>query len=85
MLTLAALMIVKMAGDAALVVPQRALALSPDLRRLTVGRFMAGFVGGVVVPLVLAGVAGSTVALVGIVLGELLERSLFFTTASPPR
>ena len=85
MLTLAALMIVKLAGDAALLVPQRALALSPELRRLTVGRFMAGFVGGVVVPLVLAGVAGSTVALVGIVLGELLERSLFFTTASPPR
>jgi hypothetical protein len=31
------------------------------------------------------GVAVATLALAGVLAGEFLERSLFFTTASPPR
>jgi hypothetical protein len=58
------------------------------------GRLATGLAGGVVLPLLLAGIGGqptwlgvvvATLALVGVVAGELLERSLFFTTASPPR
>src|SRR5205823_6028949 len=67
------------------------------LRRTTMRRLASGLAGGVVVPLVLAattladghttwlGGLGITLAFVLIVGGELLERSLFFTAASPPR
>ena len=59
----------------------------------TIGRFAAGLAGGVALPLLFAGIRGqpsllgaviATVAVAGVVAGELLERSLFFTTASPP-
>ena len=66
-------------------------------RHTTVRRLAAGVTGGVIVPLtLLAATSGDvrptrlsaailTVALTLIVMGELLERSLFFTTASAPR
>lgn len=88
LVTLAVLMVVKLAAEAA--VSHRPLF---ELRRTTIGRVAAGVIGGVVLPLVLAlqgpaswlGVVGVTFALLLIVAGELLERSLFFTTASAPR
>ena len=77
---------------------RRARLLTGWLRTTTVLRFTVGATAGVVLPLVLAvmwqapgggatwpGVAVATMALVGVVAGELLERSLFFTSASPPR
>ncbi|MHB8669728.1 MAG: DmsC/YnfH family molybdoenzyme membrane anchor subunit [Acidimicrobiales bacterium] len=93
---LAALMVAKLVGDAGLFRRQRVLLLSPGLRRVTLGRFSVGLVGGVAIPLALAGthlldrgtawlgLTALTAALAGIVGGELLERSLFFTAASPP-
>jgi Fe-S-cluster-containing dehydrogenase component/DMSO reductase anchor subunit len=95
--TLAVCMVVKLAAEAVSSRRQTALLLSLELRRTTWGRLAAGVTGGVVVPLTLAattftdgrttwlGAAAVTLALVLIVCGELLERSLFFTTASPPR
>jgi Fe-S-cluster-containing dehydrogenase component/DMSO reductase anchor subunit len=86
---LAALMVLKLAAEAAWMrLPH------PQLRPTTMGRLATGLAGGVVLPLLLAGIGGqptwlgvvvATLALVGVVAGELLERSLFFTTASPPR
>jgi DMSO reductase anchor subunit len=88
-LLLAALMVLKLAVEAAwMAMPQ------PQLRPTTMGRFATGLAGGVALPLLLAGIGGqptwlgvavATVALAGVVAGEFLERSLFFTTASPPR
>jgi hypothetical protein len=66
----------------------------PQLRTTTMRRFATGLTGGVALPLLLTGigaqptwlaVAVATLALAGVVVGEFLERSLFFTTASPPR
>jgi Fe-S-cluster-containing dehydrogenase component/DMSO reductase anchor subunit len=76
---------------------RRARLLVGDLRTTTLRRFGAGALGGVVLPLGLAAttrgdgpptwlaVAGATLALAGIVGGELFERSLFFTATSAPR
>ena len=66
----------------------------PELRSTTRARFAAGLAGGVALPLLLARLGGlpawlvvsvATPALVGVVAGELLERSLFFSAASAPR
>ena len=66
----------------------------PQLRQTIVRRYALGLVGGVALPLLLAatmdspnwlGVAVATLAIISLVAGEYLERSLFFTTASPPR
>jgi DMSO reductase anchor subunit len=95
--TLALLMAVKLVAEVAVSRQDAALLLSLDLRRTTIGRAAAGLAGGVLLPLTLAsttfadgrttwlGAAALTLALLLIVAGELLERSLFFTTASPPR
>jgi hypothetical protein len=92
LVTLALLMVVKLAAEAAV-----GRGVPRELRRTAMGRFASGATGGVLLPLVLAtpafadastswpGVLGATVALILIVAGELFERSLFFTTASPPR
>jgi Fe-S-cluster-containing dehydrogenase component/DMSO reductase anchor subunit len=92
LVALALLMGVKLAAEAAV-----ARGAPVELRRTALGRVAAGVTGGVLLPLVLAtstfadgstswlGVFGVTVALLLIVLGELLERSLFYTTASAPR
>ena len=97
LVTLATLMVTKLVAEAAVSRRQTALLFSYELWRTTMGRLTAGFVGGVFLPLLLAGTtfedgrttllgaAGMTVALILLVVGELLERSLFFTTASPPR
>ena len=84
---LVALMAMKLAFDAPL---GRAIAV---LRRTATKRFAAGAVGGVVLPLVVVasggqgwlGMVAATGSVAGVVAGELLERSLFFTTAAPPR
>jgi len=90
-------MAVKLSAEAAASRHQTSLLFSPDLSRTTTRRLAAGVAGGVVLPLVLAGTTfanghttwlggiGITLALILIVGGELLERSLFFTAASPPR
>ncbi len=69
--------------------------LVQNLRGVAIARLAAGVLGGVVIPLLLltfgngpAGwlrVAVSTLALLAITTGELLERSLFFSTVSRPR
>jgi Fe-S-cluster-containing dehydrogenase component/DMSO reductase anchor subunit len=94
--TLVALMALKLGTDAWHWRAQRALVLSPELRGTTVWRFVAGVIGGIVMPMLLADTSlvvgrstwlitvGATIALVTIVVGELLERSLFFRTASAP-
>jgi formate dehydrogenase iron-sulfur subunit len=85
---LASFMVVKLAAEAAWMRRPH-----PQLRTRTIGRFTAGLAGGVALPLLFAGIHGrpsllgaamATLALAGVVAGELLERSLFFTTASPP-
>jgi len=88
LLALAALMAVKLLAET---------LHSFEMQRSATARLAAGLVGGVFLPLVLActtfvnghtswpGAAGVTLALLLIVGGELLERSLFFTTAGPPK
>ena len=58
------------------------------------GRSAVGLAGGVVCPLALLGMgaratwpalAVATLMLGGVLIGELVERSMFFTAASPPR
>jgi len=66
-----------------------ALLMSGVLKRATIGRFVCGAVGGVVLPaLVMFGVFPPIVA-TGILpfslLGELLERYLFFAAVIPPK
>jgi formate dehydrogenase iron-sulfur subunit len=88
-LLLATLMVLKLAAEAAwMCLPH------PQLRATTVRRFAIGLTGGVALPLMVVGIGGqptwlavavATLALAGVVVGEFLERSLFFTTASPPR
>jgi DMSO reductase anchor subunit len=88
-LLLDALMVLKLAVEAVWMrLPH------PALRATTMARFATGLTGGVALPLLLAGigrrptwlaVAVATLALAGVGVGEFLERSLFFTTASPPR
>jgi len=74
---------------------RRARLLAGDLRTTTIQRFAVGLAAGVALPLLAASIESgfpswlavvtSTVVLVGVAAGELLERSLFFTAASPPR
>jgi Fe-S-cluster-containing dehydrogenase component/DMSO reductase anchor subunit len=97
LVTLALLMAVKLVAEVAVSRQDAALLLSFELRRTTMARIAAGLAGGVLLPLALAGTtfadgrttwlgaAAFTLSLLLIVAGELLERSLFFTTASPPR
>jgi Fe-S-cluster-containing dehydrogenase component/DMSO reductase anchor subunit len=68
--------------------------LCGELQEITTGRFLLGFVGGVLLPLAFVvqrpapGVAslGVTVGISGfLLLGELLERYLFFTAVAPAR
>jgi formate dehydrogenase iron-sulfur subunit len=75
---------------------RRVRLLTHDLRTTTARRFAVGLAAGVALPLLLAwmesvdvpswlAVVTSTVVVVGVAGGELLERSLFFTAASSPR
>ena len=76
---------------------RRARLMRGDLRRPALARFGLGALGGVVLPLAAVLVSSgahpatlpaavlSTGALAGCVAAELVERSLFFTTASAPR
>jgi len=97
LITIAALMVVKLAVEGIASRDHIALLTSSQLLPTTLRRLTGAIAGGVVLPIALAGrtfasaqtpwfsVAGTSVALALIVWGELGERSLFFTTASPPR
>ncbi|MBV8161040.1 MAG: dimethyl sulfoxide reductase anchor subunit [Acidimicrobiia bacterium] len=87
-ISLAALASAKLIVDAS-----SSRSIPSELRPTRVRRVAAGILGGVLLPVVGAttappgwlGVAVATAILGGVVGGELLERSLFFTAASPPR
>jgi formate dehydrogenase iron-sulfur subunit len=73
---------------------RRARLLAGALRPAAVQRFTLGAVGGVVLPVIVVTMPRTggwvsavlmTVALATLVVGELVERTLFFTTASAPR
>jgi DMSO reductase anchor subunit len=74
---------------------RRARLLVRDLRATTRRRFVLGVIGGVLLPLLYVAAAATapawvafgiaTLALVAVVVGELAERTLFFTAASTPR
>jgi DMSO reductase anchor subunit len=108
LLVLAALVVVKLAGEASVLRTfrwrsgaddpdraRRARLLTGELRPAATRRFALGALGGIALPLIVVVTAsreGSwvaaalmTVALTTLVAGELIERTLFFTTASPPR
>ncbi len=87
--------VVKLVGELAVFVHLRdkrytelkrsAVLLVGDLRRWTLARFIALGVGGILVPLVTTTTLATAVAsLVLLLLGELLERTLFFAAASAP-
>jgi formate dehydrogenase iron-sulfur subunit len=64
-----------------------AILMADDLKTATIGRFVCGAIGGILLPIcVMAGLpyAGAAV-LVFCLLGELLERYLFFTAVIAPR
>jgi formate dehydrogenase iron-sulfur subunit len=64
-----------------------AILMANDLKTATIGRFVCGAIGGIFLPiLVMAGMryAGAAV-LIACLLGELLERYLFFTAVIPPK
>jgi DMSO reductase anchor subunit len=104
-LVLVALALVKLLGEASALRflrrpldderGRRARLLARELRPVTARRFVAGVVGGVLLPIayvasvvvapVWVGALLATVALAAVVVGELAERSLFFTAASAPR
>lgn len=64
-----------------------ALLMSRALKRVTIARFICGALGGVVLPVLLLFGTTVPVGVVGILvfslLGELLERYLFFTAVIP--
>jgi Fe-S-cluster-containing dehydrogenase component/DMSO reductase anchor subunit len=67
-----------------------ALLMAGDLSAFTFARFAAGALGGVVLPLVAGGsvramVAMAALSLVLLIVGELLERTLFFAAVSSHR
>ena len=66
-----------------------ALLMCGELKRVAVARFVFGAVGGIALPLLgLLGVCNLGTAagiLGGSILGELLERYLFFTAVIPPK
>jgi DMSO reductase anchor subunit/ferredoxin len=64
-----------------------AILMAHDLKAATIGRFVCGAIGGILLPiLAMAGLlyAGAAV-LVFCLLGELFERYLFFTAVIPPK
>jgi formate dehydrogenase iron-sulfur subunit len=64
-----------------------AILMTRDLRVATIGRFLFGALGGILLPIfVMAGYlsAGAAIFLICL-LGELLERYLFFTAVIPPK
>jgi formate dehydrogenase iron-sulfur subunit len=64
-----------------------AMLMAHDLKAATIGRFVCGAIGGILLPIfVMAGMqyAGAAVLIVCL-LGELLERYLFFTAVIPPK
>ena len=64
-----------------------AILMAHDLKAATFGRFVCGAIGGIILPIfVVAGLqyAGAAV-LIACLLGELLERYLFFTAVIPPK
>ncbi|HEX7195097.1 MAG TPA: DmsC/YnfH family molybdoenzyme membrane anchor subunit [Chthoniobacterales bacterium] len=68
-------------------VKRTAMLMAHDLKAATIGRFVCGAIGGILLPiLVMAGMqyAGAAVLIVCL-LGELLERYLFFTAVIPPK
>lgn len=83
------------AGEHAADRTRRARLLTHDLRTTTIRRFGFGLGTGVALPLLIAATAAdlapwlqlvaTTLVLAGVLAGELAERALFFTTASPPR
>jgi DMSO reductase anchor subunit len=87
--------VIKVAGELAVFVHLRdkrytelkrsAMLLAHDLRHWTQLRFVAIAFGGIVIPLVAQPSLGSAIAsFVLLVIGELLERTLFFAAASAP-
>jgi formate dehydrogenase iron-sulfur subunit len=66
-----------------------AILMSGELKREAVGRFVCGAVGGIILPVLgLFGVrnVGTALGILGLLLlGELLERYLFFTAVIPPK
>jgi formate dehydrogenase iron-sulfur subunit len=59
--------------------------LHPDLRRRATARFACGVAALALIPVAVAVSLVWTLVLAGLLVGEYLERWLFFTTASPPR
>jgi formate dehydrogenase iron-sulfur subunit len=66
-----------------------ALLMSGVLKRATVPRFVCGALGGILLPLLVLFHVLSPIFAAGILplslLGELLERYLFFTAVIPPK
>jgi formate dehydrogenase iron-sulfur subunit len=64
-----------------------AILMTRDLRRITVTRFLLGAIGGLLLPiLTMFGFAYAGTAIFAFcLLGELLERYLFFTAVIPPK
>jgi hypothetical protein len=107
--TLVALVIAKLAFEAAILrhlrlrkitpLKRSALLMTGDLSNATLARFALGLLGGVILPLMLAGEAATLSAGDGLVqfvimtgllftaclAGELLERYLFFTACAAPQ
>jgi formate dehydrogenase iron-sulfur subunit len=64
-----------------------AMLMAHDLKAATIVRFVCGAIGGILLPIfVVAGMqyAGAAIPIVCL-LGELLERYLFFTAVIPPK
>jgi formate dehydrogenase iron-sulfur subunit len=89
LLVLAVLLVVKLAGEVA-----GMRTSPPELGRTMAARLAAGLVGALLVLLLLVGIGSwptwpgvvvATLMLGGVLVGELVERSMFFTAASPPR
>jgi formate dehydrogenase iron-sulfur subunit len=63
-----------------------AILMAHDLKAATIGRFVCGAIGGILLPvLAMAGMRYAGAVLTVCLLGELLERYLFFTAVIPPK
>jgi formate dehydrogenase iron-sulfur subunit len=63
-----------------------AILMAHDLKAATIGRFVCGAIGGILLPvLAIAGMRYAGAVLTVCLLGELLERYLFFTAVIPPK
>jgi len=64
-----------------------AILMTHDLKAVTIGRFVCGAIGGILLPIfVMAGMQYAGAAVLAVcLLGELLERYLFFTAVIPPK